>query len=543
MHEHIVPHRCRKRRRTIETTHGPEGPKLRDAAAQGVVWTAAQTWGARLVSIAVFAVLGRQLDAAAFGLMAVAVAVVEFGRLLVDQGFSRNIVQRKDLRPEHLDTGFWTSVVSGVALTLVGVALSPVLASAFDEPDLAPVLRVLSLTFVLNSVTTTQAAILRRDLRFRPLAMRHLISVVGSGVVSIAFALGGSGVWALVAQSLSQSLFAAVLLWTASPWRPGGRISRSAFGEMFSFAATTLAIELIGFFARRGDDILIGAFLGATVLGFFNVAYRILTIVMELFTSTINAVAFPVFSRLQGEPGRIRHVMHVATRMSSALACPAFVGIIVLAPEFVELVFGDGWEPSIKVLQIIALTGVLRSITYFNRALLLGLGKASWELGWVIVFVITKVIAFAIGQRWGLEGVAWAMAVHGYTLAPAGIWLINRATPLHPATYLRQFLFPVGASLVMAAVMVPLRSVLVGEFHNAVVLAVCGAVGGLMYAGALAVMAPSLLRELVSEARRVAHRPASPQGPAAGAERVGEGRSPNQPDVPPRRESSSNGVT
>ena len=463
-----------------------------------------QSWGARLVSIAVFAVLGRQLDATAFGLMAVAVAVVEFGGLLVDQGFSRNVVQRAHLLPSHLDTSFWTAVVSGTLLTALGVLLSPVVAAAFDEPDLVPVLRVLSFSFVLNSVTTTQAAILRRNLRFRPLAIRHLLSVIGGGVAGITMAVGGAGVWALVAQNLTQGVVGAVLLWAVSPWRPGRRISGTAFREMFSFASTTLAIELIGFLARRGDDLMIGAFLGATSLGFFNVAFRFMTIVTEMFTSTINAVAFPVFSRIQDDPGRIRRVLHMATRMSSVLACPAFVGMIVFAPEFVRVLFGDDWGPSVTVLRIIALTGVLRSVTYFNRALLLGLGKPTWELGWVIVFVITKVIAFAVGQRWGLEGVAWAIVVHGYVLAPAGIWLINRATPLHPATYLRQFLFPVGAALVMAAVLVPVRGALVGQVADPAVLVVGVTVGALVYIGVLRVAAPSLLREILAEVRRMA---------------------------------------
>ena len=480
-----------------------EPPPLRAAAATGVLWTVTQAWGSRLMTIVVFAVLGRQLDASAFGVMAMAVAVVEFGRLLVDQGFSRNIVQRQDVDDGHLDTAFWTALLTGIALTALAVLLSPVVAAGFDEPDLTSVLRVLSLSFVVTSFATTQTAVLNRRLQFRSLAVRQLVAVAAGGIVGIGIALAGGGVWALVAQNLTQAAVAAAVLWQVSPWRPGRRVSWAHFREMLGFGSATLAIELVGYFARRGDDIMIGAFLGTAALGFFNVAFRILQILMEIFTSTINAVAFPVFSRLQGDPARIRRALHLATRISSALAFPAFLGLAVFAPEFIRLMFGPDWEPSIDVLQIIALVGVLRSVTYFNRSLLLGLGKATWELGWVTFYVATKVAAFAIGQRWGLVGVAWAIVIHGYVLSPAGLWLINHATPLHPATYVRQLLAPLGAALVMVAVTFPLRHLVIGDLPDVVVLGVVATVGAVAYGGTLAVVAPALVAELLQEARRV----------------------------------------
>lgn len=485
-----------------KTETGPDVP-LRDAAARGVLWTVTEAWGARLMSIVVFAILGRELDASAFGLMAMGVAVVEFARLLVAQGFSRNIVQRVDLDDGHLDTAFWTALVTGALLAGAAALASPLVAAGFDEPELTPVLRVLSLSLLLTSLTTTQTAILRRGFKFQSLAMRQLASVAIGGAVGVAAALTGAGVWALVAQNLTQGVVAVLVLWTVSPWRPGRRFSKDRFREMLSFGTTTLGIELVGYFARRGDDILIGVFLGTTALGFFNVAFRILTIVTEIFTSTVNAVAFPVFSRLQGDPDRIRRALHLATRTSSALAFPAFLGLTVLAPEFVTVIFGDGWGPSIEVLRILAIMGMLQSVGYFNRSVLLGLGKPTWELLKTIGFVVTKLAAVAIGFRWGLTGVAWSIVIHSYLFAPIGIWLINRATPIQPKAYLRQFVAPLAASGLMAASVFPVQRWLLDDLHAVAVLAIGAALGAVVYFVSLRLLSPSLVRELVGEARRV----------------------------------------
>jgi PST family polysaccharide transporter len=476
------------------------GRGLGSAAARGLVWTFLQAWGTRIISIAVFAILGRELDAGAFGVMALAVAVIEFGRLLIDQGFSRCIVQRESIDEGHLDTAFWSAIGCGTILTLLSVLLAGPVASFFDEPQLAPVLRVLSLTFVFVALSATQMALLQRELKFRGLAIRRVASVIVGGVVGVACAIGGAGVWALVAQNLVQAAVAVIVLWRVSTWRPGRRVSGERFREMASFGSITLAIELVSYFARRGDDLLIAAFLGPVALGFFNVAYRILVIVIEVFTNTINAVAFPVFSRMQQNPRRVRRAMHAATRASSALAFPAFLGVSVLAPEIVRVMFGDGWGPSATVLRIMALTGVVDSVTYFNRSLLLAIGRPGLDLAWVSFVVITKIPAFAIGYHWGIEGIAWAIVIHAVVLAPVGIIVLDWATPIDPWGFVRQLVGPLAAAVLMAVAIIPIRAALIGTVPDIVTIGVCGAAGFVVYATLLYFFAPMTVDELLDHA-------------------------------------------
>jgi O-antigen/teichoic acid export membrane protein len=483
-----------------ETTIAPHDRHhggLRGAALRGLVWTFAQAWGTRLVSIAVFAILGRELDAGAFGVMALAVAVVEFGQLLVDQGLSRSIVQRTTIDDSDLDTAFWTALACGALLTLVGVALAAPVANVFDEPQLTPVLRVLSLSFLLTSLSTTQMAILQRELKFRGLAIRRVSSVMVGGLVGVVLAVGGAGVWALVAQNLVQSSAAVAVLWGVSPWRPRGRFSPSKLREMASFGSIALVIELVSYFARRGNDLLIGAFLGPVSLGFFNVAYRILLIIVEVLTSTINAVAFPVFSRLQANPRRMRRALHSAARGSSALAFPAFLALALLAPEIVHTMFGDGWAPSVDVLRVLALSGVAQSVTYFNRSLLLAIGRPGLDLAWVSVVVLTKIVAFAIGYHWGIEGIAWATVVHGVLLAPFGIYVVDRATPIDPRGFARQLAGPLLASSAMVAIALPVRLLVADHVGDLATIGIVGATCAVVYGVLLYVFAPMTVDELL----------------------------------------------
>lgn len=476
---------------------------LRAAAARGVGWTAVEAWGARTISAVVFVVVSHQLRPRDIGVFALAVVIIEFGQLVVDQGLSRSIVQRKDVESVHLDTAFWAAVGTSLVLAAAVGGGAPAIASALDQPRLSAVVRVLALVFLLAALSSTQMAVLQRNLEFRALAVRQLVSVAAGGVVGVVLALSGAGVWSLVGQSLVQGVVALTVLWRVSPWRPRLRVSRPHLRDMAGFGAASVGIDLVGFFARRGEDLLIGGVLGPVALGFYSVANRVLVILLEVFTTTLNAVAFPVFSRIHEDPERTRRAFHAATRASSAVAFPAFLAVVVLGPEIVAGVFGERWASSGPVLQILAVAGLLRSVTYFNRSLLLASGRASLELGWSVLGAVTKIGAFVVGYRWGITGVAWAVVVHGYVLAPVATWLVNRAVPIHPVRYLRQFVEPLAAGGVMVVVVAAVRAVLSDRLGPLPLVAVAGGIGIAVYAALLWLIAPRLVRELVDHARLV----------------------------------------
>ncbi|MBK7917791.1 MAG: oligosaccharide flippase family protein [Chloroflexi bacterium] len=135
---------------------------LRQQAAKGVVWTAIGNWGNQIATIIVFIVLTRLLGPEAFGLVAMATVFTSFMAIFAEQGLGQAIVQREQLEPEHLDTAFWTNLLVGTGLTLLSIMLSGLVAKIFREPKLQPVVAILSVTFVLTALSSTQQALLQR---------------------------------------------------------------------------------------------------------------------------------------------------------------------------------------------------------------------------------------------------------------------------------------------------------------------------------------------------------------------------------------------
>lgn len=210
------------------------------AAVRGIAWLGLDRVLNQALAFGIFVFLGRLLEPRQFGIVAAANVLILFLKVLVNAGIPRALVQTASLEDEDADTAFWTSIIVSAALTIGTVLAAPLVARLFAEPQLTDVIRVLSLVFVLAAFESTQAALVDRAMAFRIQAIRRVYATVASSAIAVAFALGGAGVWALVAQILSYELVLVVLLWSMTTWRPGLRFSAlDSVGSSVSASTTS----------------------------------------------------------------------------------------------------------------------------------------------------------------------------------------------------------------------------------------------------------------------------------------------------------------
>ena len=469
--------------------------------ASAIGWSAIDTWGSALFQVGVMIVLARLLEPRAFGLVAMAGVYIAFVQVFVEQGLGAALVQRRELERAHLDTAFWIAVLMSMVLLTISLMIAPWVATLYGEPHLVLIVRWLSLGLVVSALNGTQRAILQRELAFRELAIRSLIAAVIGGVVGIGAALAGLGVWSLVIQTLTTAVIGMAVLWSVSDWRPAFRISTAHFRDLWGFSTSVLGTNLLTFVNRHSDDLIIGAVLGPVALGYYSVAYGLLRKMTTLLVGVSTKVAFPAFARVQHDPVRMRKGFYMATRYTSLIAFPAFIGILLVAPELVRGIYGPKWIPSIPVMQILALIGIIHSVFYFNGTVILSAGKPRWRLGLAAVNAVSNVVAFAIAVRWGIVAVAVAYVVRGYLVSPLPIWLIHRLIRIDVRMYLRQYVVPLVGSAAMAATVLLLRHFVGASLKPAAALGLYVAAGGLVYTLAVYLRAPDTWRDLVRTAR------------------------------------------
>jgi O-antigen/teichoic acid export membrane protein len=466
---------------------------LRKKAAKGIVWSVVQKWGREGLSFITFTILARLLAPDAFGLVTLAYVYIEFIEIFMDIGFSAAIVQRTDLEREHLNTAFWMTVSVGAVIALSTVAAAGSIATLFSEPRLASVLKWLSIDFILTSLSNTQMAILQRDLAFKSLAARSMAARITGGIAGVSMAVAGFGVWSLVGQKLVSGAAGVIVLWRASDWQPGFKVSKEHYKDLFNFGVSVAGNNILKNLTQHSDDFLIGYFLGPTLLGYYTIGYKLLLIVIRLVTGIINAVAFPTFSRLQQNPKKLLKGFYKVTQYTSLLAFPVFMGLAILAPQLVPALFGSQWTPSVPVMQVLALIGILQSVTAFNGSVLRASGKPSWELGIMSLTAVCSVIGFLLSVHWGIVAVATSYVIVGYLLAPVSYLAIRKLFPIDIKNYLGQFMVPLLASLVMVAVVEGLKHALfIQGFHDYLQLFIYVLAGTVSYLLIIFILARSL---------------------------------------------------
>jgi PST family polysaccharide transporter len=475
-----------------------DSSNLRQKAVKGVIWSALDSWGRQVISIGVFIVLARLLDPQTFGLVALATIFLNFLQIFLDQGLSQAIVQRQNLDKEHLDTAFWVNLgVSGLA-TILSIACAGLIADLFKEPQITPIIRYLSLGFLISGFSSVQEAIFQRNLAFKSLALRSLLAAIIGGIVGITMAFMGFGVWSLVGQQLTNNFAQVLVLWWVSDWRPGFRFSQKHFKELFTFGVNVMGMNLCNFFNRRSDDFLIGYFLGTTALGYYSVAYRLLQILTQLLTGVIVKVSLPTFSRLQEDPEKLRNALYKSIQFTSLITFPGFLATVILAPEIVTVVFGEKWSPSIPVMQVLNVVGILYAYFYFNSSLMMAVGKPSWKLGLDFVQSVSNVIAFAIAVQWGIVAVAAAYVIRGYLMAPLTIWVVWKLIRINIKTYLRQGAVALAGTVIMLLAIAIVKYFLSNLVTDFVLLAISIFSGTIIYVLSIFLITPKLFRQLVN---------------------------------------------
>jgi PST family polysaccharide transporter len=335
---------------------------------------------------------------------------------------------------------------------------------------------------------------------FRCLAIRKLSAVGLSGVVGVSMALSGFGVWSLVGQQITGALVSVVMLWAVTPWRPSLRFSRQDFRELFGFGIHVVGGDILNFFSRNIDNLLIGVVLGPVALGFYAVAYRVLDTSQSLLINAARKLVFPVFVRLQHDRERMRRAYSRMNRASSALTLPGYIGLALVAQEAIVVLFGNRWIDSGPVAAVLYLIGPVLTIQAFSGALFNAVGHPEVTLRFRLVTTVVNVTGFVIAVVVfrDILAVAAFFVLRGYLLLPLNLVWMRRYGGIPIGQHILELRGVAGATLAMAVVIVLVKLLLMGHVHNAVLLMAEIVSGVAVFGVALVLLERALVADIVT---------------------------------------------
>jgi PST family polysaccharide transporter len=425
---------------------------MRGRAVSNARWIAVS----RVVSVGVQLLsvmwLARLLTPVDYGVVAMALIVTNFANLVRDMGTGQALIQKEDLNQETILTAFWFTLGLGAVLGILVVALAPLMAFAFEAPAVTGVLWVLAATFPLLGSTAVNKALLERASRFPLLARVEAVSAVTGLAAGVSAAYLGAGPYSLALNTLAYALVSSTQLWLASPLRPRWFWSQHEFRSIRRFSDYLVGFNIINYFSRNADSMIIGRFLGAESLGMYSLAYRIMLFPLGNLTFVVSRALYPVMSRQQAVPEEMAALYLRTLAVIAFVTAPMMAGLFVLRDLFVAVLLGSKWASMADILFWLAPVGFIQSLTCTTGSVLMARGRTDVLFYLGIACTILVVAAFMIGVQWGVVGVAAAYCIENMVEFIPVFYIVLRELNHGLSRFLRIIVTPMALALVMGLV-------------------------------------------------------------------------------------------
>lgn len=467
------------------------------AGIANILWATAQSWGGKIILFGIFLVLANILTPEQFGIASASGLIILLSGYVAELGFVDAIVQRPNLQPEEISAPFYLSLLFSLCLALLIFYLSDTLEAWARVEGLGAVLSVSCAIGPVMTLSVFQEAVYRRTLSFKQLAVRTLISNTAGGVIAIAAALAGFGVWSLVAQSASAAVISAVWLWLNPKWLPTKHIRLDSLRSLSVFGLNVLATRLLDFGVTRLVDFAVLANYGATGLGIYTVGSRIYQTMLMLLQGALSDVGLALLSRASSEKAAIRKTYQLTSVTSAFVGVPIFVCFAALSTEICSVLFGPEWQGVDKISQILLLLGAVQCVQFLNGTYLTSLGKPQLvSLQNLLRFIIVvPLILFWPAKSVG--DIVLVFAVAQLFLSPISFVIVSRIVNVSLITTVRA-VAPIYCSASIGFFACELCRPYIGEsspFLRGLMLA---AIFALFYAASILIVARSQTRQVLS---------------------------------------------
>lgn len=470
---------------------------LRQAALSGARWTVAARIGLQLVTWPITILVMRLLAPADYGLFAIALVVTGFITLFAELGLGVALVQAREVTPVQARMACSLVILLNGLIAAVLALLAPLVAMVFKEPGVTAVIWVLTLELLFAAFAAVPSALLERALKIREVSIAQMAAGISGAVVTLACALLGAGVWALVAGSLTAGFVrsACLIAFHGSLVWPG-HLKLDTIRPLVKVSGHVLTARALWYWSGHADQLVLGRMLQASILGLYNVAAQLAMLPAGKAMEAVNRVAFPILARLRGEVAGLQSAHRKITAVLAMYGCGVCWGLSAVAPEFVLAVLGEKWQQAALPLALLALVAPLRMLCAFHNTVVTAAGVPEVATRELLLASVLMPLAVGIGA-WlhGLYGasLAWLAAYPVVYLVSSA--LTSRAIKLGFLASMRPLAAPLAAGLLMLASVEASRRIMGTEPAVLLRLLVEVFVGAMTYLGVLWLVARRSLLE------------------------------------------------
>lgn len=445
----------------------------------GMIWRFGEKITAQLVSFIVSIVLARILMPDDYGIVAIVNVFIVIAEIFVTSGLGTSLIQKKNADDNDFSTIFWCNIALSILLYIIVFFASPVIASFYDIPLLTPVLRVFSIRLPISAINSIQNAYVSKKMDFKKFFFATLIGTIISGVVGITMAYMGFGVWALIAQYLTNSTIDTLVLFIVIKWRPHFYFDFEKAKPLVCYGWKILATDLIGTVFNQINSFIIGKKYTSADLAYYTQGKKIPDLVNNNVGGTLNAVLFPAMS-LTDNKEEIIQIRRKSLKMLEYVLFPLMFGMIAVADKMIIVLLTEKWIFAIPYVRITCLDVIIGVLGTTLTQEIKAIGRSDITLKMELIKKPIFVIIVIIAMRFGVMAIAWTLVINEIIAFCLNVYPVKKYIGFDFKMYLSDALSPLIMSGMMTAVVC-----LIGKLitNNIVCLIVQALVGGIIYIG------------------------------------------------------------
>ncbi|EJB5573598.1 lipopolysaccharide biosynthesis protein [Citrobacter sp. Cf039] len=418
----------------------------------GFLWSAIERLLSQIMQFAIMLVLARYLGPTALGLIGMLVVFIGISNVFIDSGFSSALIRKQDRSEDDLTTAFFYNTAVSFICYITLYFCAPYISSFYHQPELTPLLRVIALTVLINSLSLIPRVNLSVEMNFKVLAKVSVISVFFSGLISIIMAMNSYGVWALVAQILSFAFFTTLLLNLFSPWVPKGKIRKESFIYLFGFGGNLLISGLLDVLYNNLYQIIIGKKFNPVAVGEFTQANQMSSIPAMTLMSIIQRVVYPLLSQMQNAVVKMEDVYYSITKMTAIVVFPLILGLAIVAKPLLSLLLGQDWQNAASLISILCFGYMLYPIHAMSVNILQVKGRSDLFLRLEIIKKIIGISILIFTTPFGIVFMCIGLSVSSYIHFFINIYFVAKVTNIKKIKQLRE-LGLIWSAVVVSATM------------------------------------------------------------------------------------------
>lgn len=366
---------------------------LKSKAFGGFIWSFGERIGAQLVSFVVSIVLARILLPEDYAVVGVVTIFFNFANVLISSGLNTALIQKKDSTPTDYSTILITSLIVSVVIYLILFFTAPLIATAYKIELIVPVVRIMSLTLIINAVKSILMAFIANTLQFKKMFIATISGTIISAIVGIGMASMGFGVWSLVAQQMLNAAAGTATLFFTTKFKVALVFSKKSFKELFGYGWKIFLTSVITVIYDEINPLIVGLRFSAVDLSFYTKGRSFPALLNTTIESALSTVLFPVMSKVQDDLSSVLRITRRYIQVASYLIFPLMCGFFAVSNSFVSLLLTEKWMPIVPYIRIFCLSYMFNIISIGNLQTIKAIGRSDVSL---ILEIVKKCSFFAI---------------------------------------------------------------------------------------------------------------------------------------------------